>query len=79
MGNTNQVVNLNHKTYTCEKYSAYKYTCSHMIAVCEETGCSFLEYIDDVYRLGVHSRVWERFFEPRPHEAYCPKLEMGPT
>ena len=78
-GNTKQVVKMNHKHCTCGKYNAYKYPCSHMIAVCEETGRSFLEYIDDVYRLEVYSRVWETCFEPMPHEAYWPELEIGPT
>ena len=65
-GSTKQVVSLNAKKRT----STYKYRCCHMITGCEETGCSFMAYIDDVYRLEVYIRVWQCFFEPMPRDAY---------
>jgi hypothetical protein len=72
-GGNKQVVSLQEKMCSCEKWQCYGFPCSHVMAVCAFNNIDSDELISDYYRLHVYARCYEKEFAPIPHEQYWPR------
>ena len=63
-------VTLAEKTYSCGKWSMYKYPCSHILAVCQKITVYFSGFVDDAYTITAYMNAWSGDFNPLPHKNY---------
>ncbi|XP_027158043.1 uncharacterized protein LOC113759665 [Coffea eugenioides] len=70
-----QVVKLNEKHCSCQRWQIFGFPCSHVIAVCQYCSLDYKALVQNWYSPSTYGRTWAPLFHPIPGKSYWPPEE----
>lgn len=78
-GGKKQIVHLQERTCTCNKWQIYQIPCSHVFACCASVGMQYTSFVSEWYKLENAKKIYAGHFEPIPDKKAWPLLIDFPT
>ncbi|KAK1381944.1 SWIM-type domain-containing protein [Heracleum sosnowskyi] len=78
-GGKKQIVRLQERLCTCNKWQTYQIPCSHVLACCASVGLQHTSFVSEWYKLENAKKVYAGHFEPIPDKKAWPLLRDFPT